>query len=66
VLLFEIGLGQAAQVKILFERIGSYDDIRFVTDAAGNARVALGRMKMPQSATPLDGKLAASSTGYSR
>jgi len=47
VLLFEIGLGQARQVKSLFERAGTYDGIRLVVDAAGDARVALGRRSAP-------------------
>jgi release factor glutamine methyltransferase len=47
VLLFEVGLGQARQVKSLFERTGTYDGIRLVVDAAGDARVALGRRSAP-------------------
>ena len=46
VLLFEIGLGQDRQVKLLFERAKAYEDIRLVTDAEGNARVALARSKL--------------------
>lgn len=42
-LLFEIGLGQDRQIRILFQRTGGYEDIRLVTDAAGDARVAVGR-----------------------
>lgn len=44
-LLFEIGLGQDRQVKILFERAKVYDDIQLVSNAAGEARVAQGRRK---------------------
>ena len=44
-LLFEVGLGQARQVRTLFERAGNYEDVRLVCDAAGEARVALGRKK---------------------
>jgi release factor glutamine methyltransferase len=45
VLLFEIGLGQAGQIRMLFERARAYEDVRFLSDAAGEARVALARMK---------------------
>jgi release factor glutamine methyltransferase len=41
-LLFEVGLGQDRQVKLLFERTRAYDDIRIVRDEAGEGRVALG------------------------
>jgi release factor glutamine methyltransferase len=44
-LLFEIGLGQGRQVKTLFERAGSYEDIRLLADAAGETRVVLGRTR---------------------
>jgi release factor glutamine methyltransferase len=43
VLAFEIGLGQDRQVQLLFERTGSYDDIRLVADEDGQARVIYGR-----------------------
>ena len=42
-LLFEIGLGQARQVKMLFERTRAYEDIRTVANAAGEVRVVGGR-----------------------
>lgn len=42
-LLCEIGLGQARQVERLFARAGSYEAVRFVTDAAGDVRVAVAR-----------------------
>jgi release factor glutamine methyltransferase len=42
VLLFEVGLGQERQVKILFERMKMYEDIRFVANAAGDVRVVSG------------------------
>jgi release factor glutamine methyltransferase len=42
-LLFEIGLGQERQVKMLFERTRAYDDIRMVANAAGEVRVVAGR-----------------------
>lgn len=44
-LLFEIGLGQDRQVKILFERAKVYEDIQLVSNAAGEIRVARGRLK---------------------
>ena len=44
-LLLEIGLGQDRQVRTLFERASAYEDIRLVSDAEGDARVALGRKK---------------------
>jgi release factor glutamine methyltransferase len=42
-LLFEIGLGQERQVKMLFERTRAYEDIRTVANAAGEVRVVVGR-----------------------
>ncbi len=42
-LLFEIGLGQERQVKMLFERTRAYEDIRMVANAAGEVRVVAGR-----------------------
>lgn len=44
-LLFEIGLGQERQVKMLFDRAKEYDDIRLVANAAGNVRVMTGRKR---------------------
>lgn len=42
-LLFEIGLGQERQVKMLFERTRAYEDLRMVANAAGEVRVVAGR-----------------------
>jgi release factor glutamine methyltransferase len=42
-LLFEIGLGQERQVKMLFDRTRAYEDIRMVANAAGEVRVVAGR-----------------------
>ena len=42
-LLFEVGLGQERQVKMLFERTRAYEDIRTVANAAGEVRVIAGR-----------------------
>jgi release factor glutamine methyltransferase len=47
ILLFEIGLGQERQVRILFERAKAYDDIRLLTNAAGEVRVVSGRKRNP-------------------
>lgn len=44
-LLFEIGLGQDRQVKMLFERTREYEDIRQVANAAGEVRVVSGRKR---------------------
>jgi release factor glutamine methyltransferase len=44
-LMFEFGLGQEKQLKILFERGKVYEDVRLVSNAAGEPRVALGRKK---------------------
>ena len=38
-LLFEIGLGQERQVRMLFERTRAYDGLRTVANAAGEVRV---------------------------
>lgn len=42
-LLFEIGLGQERQVKMLFDRVKEYEDIRLVANTAGEVRVVSGR-----------------------
>jgi release factor glutamine methyltransferase len=42
-LLFEIGLGQERQVKLLFDRAKSYTGVEFVADAEGRPRVAVAR-----------------------
>lgn len=44
-LLFEIGLGQERQVKMLFDRAKEYEDIQLVANAAGEVRVVSGRKK---------------------
>jgi release factor glutamine methyltransferase len=44
-LLFEIGLGQERQVKMLFDRVKEYEDIRLVANAAGEVRVVSGRKR---------------------
>jgi len=41
-LLFEIGLGQERQVKMLFDRTKAYEDIRLVTSPSGEVRVITG------------------------
>jgi len=46
-LLFEIGLGQDRQVKMLFERTRAYQDLRTVANAAGEIRV-VGARKINQ------------------
>jgi release factor glutamine methyltransferase len=42
-LLFEIGLGQERQVKLLFDRTRAYEDLRMVANAAGEVRVVAAR-----------------------
>lgn len=42
-LLFEIGLGQERQVRLLFERTRAYEGVRTVANAAGEARVVAAR-----------------------
>jgi release factor glutamine methyltransferase len=42
-LLFEFGVGQDRQVKVLFDRSKAYDKVELATNAAGEARVAMGR-----------------------
>ena len=44
-LLFEIGLGQDRQIKLLFERARTYDAIGLAVNDAGEPRVAFGRVK---------------------
>ena len=40
-LLFEMGLGQERQLKLLFDRARTYRDVHFVEDAQGSPRVAV-------------------------
>jgi release factor glutamine methyltransferase len=40
-LLFEIGLGQERQIKLLFGRAPIYKDVHFVEDVEGRPRVAV-------------------------
>ena len=47
-LLFEIGLGQERQVKMLFERARAYEDLRTVANAAGAVRVVAARKINPR------------------
>lgn len=47
-LLFEIGLGQERQVKMLFDRTRAYEDIRMVANAAGEVRVVAARKLNPR------------------
>jgi len=47
-LLFEIGLGQDRQVKLLFERTRAYQDLRTVANAAGEVRVVGARKINPK------------------
>jgi release factor glutamine methyltransferase len=44
-LLFEIGLGQERQVKALFDRARTYEDLELAPDATGAIRVVAGRVK---------------------
>ncbi|MCV3208323.1 class I SAM-dependent methyltransferase [Mesorhizobium sp. YC-39] len=45
ILLFEVGLGQDRQVMGLLERSKAYDNIRAVTNEAGEGRVVMGYVK---------------------
>lgn len=45
ILLFEIGLGQERQVKMLFDRTQAYEDVQLVANAAGEVRVVTGRKR---------------------
>ena len=47
-LLFEIGLGQERQVKMLFERTRAYEAPRTVANAAGEVRVVVARKLNPR------------------
>ena len=47
-LLFEIGLGQERQVKLLFERTRAYQDLRTAANAAGEVRVVGARKINPK------------------
>jgi release factor glutamine methyltransferase len=44
-LLFEIGLGQERQVKMLFDRTKEYENIQLVANSAGEVRVLSGRKR---------------------
>lgn len=45
ILLFEIGIGQERQVKMLFERTNAYEDILSVVNAEGEVLVVSGRKR---------------------
>lgn len=53
ILLFEIGLGQERQVKMLFDRTKAYEDVQLVANATGKVRVVSGR-KRTQSIMKVD------------
>lgn len=44
-LMFEVGHGQAPQVKSVLDRTKGYEDIQIINDAAGEGRVVTGRKK---------------------
>jgi release factor glutamine methyltransferase len=46
ILLFEVGLGQDRQVTTLLERSKGYENIRVVTNQAGDGRVVMGYAKV--------------------
>ena len=52
VLLFEVGLGQERQVRILFERSRAYDGIQVVQNEAAEGRVVLGYRKTASAIYP--------------
>jgi release factor glutamine methyltransferase len=45
ILLFEVGLGQERQVTKLLERSKAYENIKVVTNEAGEGRVVMGCAK---------------------
>jgi release factor glutamine methyltransferase len=45
VLLFEVGLGQDRQVKLLFDRTKRYEEVSLTANAAGEVRVVSGRRR---------------------
>jgi len=45
ILLFEIGLGQERQVRMLFERMKGYEGISLVANDAGEVRVISARKR---------------------
>jgi release factor glutamine methyltransferase len=45
ILLFEVGVGQERQVTTLLERSKAYEDIRVLTNEAGQGRVVIGHAK---------------------
>ena len=49
-LLFEIGLGQERQVKMLFDRAKAYDNIRLVSNTSSEVRVVSGRKRAESTA----------------
>jgi release factor glutamine methyltransferase len=46
-LFFEVGLGQARQVKILFSRSRAFEEVQFVNDPAGDVRVVAAKRAAP-------------------
>ena len=51
-LLFEFGLGQQRQVELLFRRARTFADVRFVSDGAGEPRVAVARLAAAAGSGP--------------
>jgi len=46
ILMFEIGLGQEKQVKMLFDRSKAYEDIQLIKNENGEVRVISGRKRL--------------------
>ena len=46
-LLFEIGIGQERQLRLLFNRSDTFSDLSFVADAGGRPRVAMATRALP-------------------
>ncbi len=51
-LLFEMGLGQERQLRLLFDRTRAYGEIDLVADEGGRPRVAIGRVNARRAMKP--------------
>jgi HemK-like putative methylase len=55
-LLFEMGVGQERQIKLLFDRAKTYTSVEFIADGAGQPRVAAARRPPSEQTTEKPGE----------
>lgn len=57
-LMFEIGLGQDRQLKLLFDRTKGYGTVRTVSNAAGQVRVVAGNKERKMASASITGEIS--------